>query len=379
MRAIGSSNFDAALVEEAHATADDRGLTPFATEQSEYSWVARDAEAELLPACERLGVGFVPYFPLASGLLTGKYRRGEPAPEGTRLHGRELDESRLARVEQPRDVGARARRLAARGRDRRSRRAARGRVGDRGRDEAGAGARERRGRQLGADGGGARVAPRPRRPGSRPPESSSASERAGVADGVRAAGRSGTSARCRGGSRARPCGAAPRWWCAVDFASPVSSVSSFSEASPFASRRRIRIRASSASARPSASARSCTSRSASSRLLGRVADDPRVAVLAEEQPRPRGEVRREHDARRLRLALVDEPPRGRRDQRVGRELRGERALGRGVRLERSRDLGLGRCEHLAGEAAQDGEEPALRLGRASAAAAARATRRARPA
>ena len=100
VRAVGSSNFDAALVEEARATAAERGLSPFVTEQSEYSWVARDAETELLPVCERLGIGFVPYFPLASGLLTGKYRRGEPAPEGTRLHGRELDDSRLARVEQ---------------------------------------------------------------------------------------------------------------------------------------------------------------------------------------------------------------------------------------------------------------------------------------
>ena len=53
----------------------------------------------MLPACERLGVGFIPYFPLASGLLTGKYRRGEPAPEGTRLHGREIEDAKLDRVE----------------------------------------------------------------------------------------------------------------------------------------------------------------------------------------------------------------------------------------------------------------------------------------
>jgi aryl-alcohol dehydrogenase-like predicted oxidoreductase len=99
VRAIGSSNFTAAMVEEADAIASERRLTPFASEQSEYSWLARDAEDELLPACQRLGVGFVPYFPLASGLLTGKYRRGEPAPEGTRLHGRELDEAKLDRVE----------------------------------------------------------------------------------------------------------------------------------------------------------------------------------------------------------------------------------------------------------------------------------------
>jgi aryl-alcohol dehydrogenase-like predicted oxidoreductase len=99
VRAIGSSNFTAAMVEEAHAVAGERGYTPFATEQSEYSWLRRDAEQELLPACERLGVGFIPYFPLASGLLTGKYRKDEPPPEGTRLHGRELDDADLDRVE----------------------------------------------------------------------------------------------------------------------------------------------------------------------------------------------------------------------------------------------------------------------------------------
>jgi aryl-alcohol dehydrogenase-like predicted oxidoreductase len=87
------------MVEEAHAIATEQGLTPFVSEQSEYSWLVRDAEEELLPVCERLGIGFIPYFPLASGLLTGKYRRGEPAPEGTRLHGRELDDARLDRVE----------------------------------------------------------------------------------------------------------------------------------------------------------------------------------------------------------------------------------------------------------------------------------------
>ena len=97
--AIGSSNFTAAMVEEAHAIAAERQLTPFVSEQSEYSWLAREAENELLPACERLGIGFIPYFPLASGLLTGKYRRGEPAPEGTRLHGRDLDDAKLDRVE----------------------------------------------------------------------------------------------------------------------------------------------------------------------------------------------------------------------------------------------------------------------------------------
>jgi aryl-alcohol dehydrogenase-like predicted oxidoreductase len=105
VRAIGSSNFTAAMVEEAHATAEQRGLTRFATEQSQYSWLRRGAEEELIPACARLGVGFIPYFPLASGLLTGKYRRGQPTPAGTRLHGRELDESDLERVERLEEVG----------------------------------------------------------------------------------------------------------------------------------------------------------------------------------------------------------------------------------------------------------------------------------
>jgi len=99
VRAVGSSNFTPSLVKEARKVSDDESLTPFVSEQSEYSLLARDAEAELLPTCQRLGVGFIPYFPLASGLLTGKYRRGEAAQEGTRLHGRELADARLAKVE----------------------------------------------------------------------------------------------------------------------------------------------------------------------------------------------------------------------------------------------------------------------------------------
>jgi aryl-alcohol dehydrogenase-like predicted oxidoreductase len=106
VRAIGSSNLTAELVERAHAHAAANKLTPFVSEQSEYSWLAREAEEELLPACERLGIGFIPYFPLASGLLTGKYRKGEPPPEGTRLHGRELEDARLDAVERLRGFAA---------------------------------------------------------------------------------------------------------------------------------------------------------------------------------------------------------------------------------------------------------------------------------
>jgi aryl-alcohol dehydrogenase-like predicted oxidoreductase len=100
VRAIGSSNFTAAQVEEAHAISTSHGLTQFVAEQSRYSWLARDAEEELLQACERFGIGFIPYSPLANGLLTGKYRRGRPAPEGTRLPGRDIRDSDLQRVEQ---------------------------------------------------------------------------------------------------------------------------------------------------------------------------------------------------------------------------------------------------------------------------------------
>ena len=107
VRAIGSSNFTAAMVEEAAEIARERGLTPFVSEQSEYSWLRREAEQELLPTCVRLGVGFIPYFPLASGLLTGKYARGQPAAEDTRLSGRELDEADLETVERLRAFGER--------------------------------------------------------------------------------------------------------------------------------------------------------------------------------------------------------------------------------------------------------------------------------
>ena len=85
-REIGGSNFSAAQLDEVAAAATDARLRPFVNVQNEYSLVQRDAEAEVIPACVRLGITFVPYFPLASGLLTGKYRRDEPAPEGSRLH-----------------------------------------------------------------------------------------------------------------------------------------------------------------------------------------------------------------------------------------------------------------------------------------------------
>ncbi|PWU21309.1 MAG: aldo/keto reductase [Candidatus Rokuibacteriota bacterium] len=84
VREIGCSNFSAAQLRES-AAAVARGAARFVSVQNEFSLVNREAESEVLSECERLGMIFLPYFPLASGLLTGKVRRGEPAPAGTRL------------------------------------------------------------------------------------------------------------------------------------------------------------------------------------------------------------------------------------------------------------------------------------------------------
>jgi aryl-alcohol dehydrogenase-like predicted oxidoreductase len=89
VRAIGASNFRAEQIEEADRAARENGLTRFTAIQNEYSLLGREAEANVIPACERLDIAFIPYFPLASGLLTGKYRRGEAGPEGSRLSGRD--------------------------------------------------------------------------------------------------------------------------------------------------------------------------------------------------------------------------------------------------------------------------------------------------
>nr|MCW2727934.1 aldo/keto reductase [Aeromicrobium sp.] len=85
VRAIGSSNLQAWQVVDASWISKTNDLAPFVTAQNEYSLYNRTAEVELVPACLELGVGILPYFPLAYGLLTGKYRRGEAAPDGTRL------------------------------------------------------------------------------------------------------------------------------------------------------------------------------------------------------------------------------------------------------------------------------------------------------
>jgi aryl-alcohol dehydrogenase-like predicted oxidoreductase len=88
VRAIGASNFSAEQIEEADAVARERGMARFVAVQNEYNLLNREAERQVLPTCEQLGIGFVPYFSLASGLLSGKYRRGESGPEGARLSAR---------------------------------------------------------------------------------------------------------------------------------------------------------------------------------------------------------------------------------------------------------------------------------------------------
>jgi aryl-alcohol dehydrogenase-like predicted oxidoreductase len=87
VREIGCSNFSAKQLEEAADAASEHGLRRFATVQNEYSLLHPEPREEVIPACERLGIPLMPYFPLASGLLSGKYRRGEAPPPGSRLAG----------------------------------------------------------------------------------------------------------------------------------------------------------------------------------------------------------------------------------------------------------------------------------------------------
>jgi aryl-alcohol dehydrogenase-like predicted oxidoreductase len=103
VREIGCSNFSAAQIRDAPAAAP-AGAASFVSVQNELSLLNRAAERDVLPECERLGLAFLPYFPLASGLLTGKYVRGATAPDGTRLSldwaaSRFLNDERLATVE----------------------------------------------------------------------------------------------------------------------------------------------------------------------------------------------------------------------------------------------------------------------------------------
>jgi aryl-alcohol dehydrogenase-like predicted oxidoreductase len=85
VRYVGNSNFAGWQIADADWTARAGGMTPFISAQNQYSLLHREVEAEVVPACEHFGLGLLPFFPLGSGLLSGKYKRGEKAAEGTRL------------------------------------------------------------------------------------------------------------------------------------------------------------------------------------------------------------------------------------------------------------------------------------------------------
>ena len=85
VRYLGNSNFAGWQIADADWTARAANLTPFISAQNRYSLLQRQVEAEVVPACEQFGLGLLPFFPLDSGLLSGKYRRGETPPDGTRL------------------------------------------------------------------------------------------------------------------------------------------------------------------------------------------------------------------------------------------------------------------------------------------------------
>ncbi len=101
VRYIGHSNFSGWQVAEAAGLARELGTAAFISAQNHWSLLERAAEAEVVPAARHFGLGVLPYFPLANGLLTGKIRRGQPAQEGTRLAGRPeyVTDEKLSRVE----------------------------------------------------------------------------------------------------------------------------------------------------------------------------------------------------------------------------------------------------------------------------------------
>ena len=85
VRYLGNSNFAGWQIADADWTARTAGHTPFISAQNQYSLLHREVEDEVVPACEQFGLGLLPFFPLDSGLLSGKYQRGTTPPEGTRL------------------------------------------------------------------------------------------------------------------------------------------------------------------------------------------------------------------------------------------------------------------------------------------------------
>lgn len=99
LRFVGCSNFSGAQIEAARAASRGRGRCAFATAQNRYSLLDRAAERDVVPACADSGMGILPYYPLANGLLTGKYRRGAPWPGGTRLSAGRVSDAEWRAVE----------------------------------------------------------------------------------------------------------------------------------------------------------------------------------------------------------------------------------------------------------------------------------------
>jgi aryl-alcohol dehydrogenase-like predicted oxidoreductase len=96
VRQIGNSNFSADQIDAAAAAAEQHGVARFVSAQNEFSLLRTGVQREVLPACERNGLVLLPYFPLASGMLTGKYQRDAAPPAGTRLAG--FPEDRASRL-----------------------------------------------------------------------------------------------------------------------------------------------------------------------------------------------------------------------------------------------------------------------------------------
>ena len=153
VRYIGSSNLAGWQVIDADWTSRTSGFEAFISAQNEYSWLNRSVETELVPALEHTGQSLLPYFPLASGLLTGKYRRGRVCScqaAGWRRQQGAARQGELRSDRSHRGVRGRARALHAPGRDRRAGGHADGWLGDCGRHLGRAGEAERRRRTLGA-------------------------------------------------------------------------------------------------------------------------------------------------------------------------------------------------------------------------------------
>ena len=165
VRYLGCSNFTGWMIADAHWTSETRRLESFVSAQNEWSLLNRKVEHEVVPACQRFGFGVIPYFPLASGLLTGKVQRGEKPARGKSARGRPLRarpaRRQLRQARPPRAVGQGARSHAHRGRALVVGESAGGLVGDRGRDVTRAGddqrGRDANGSHAGGDHGDRRT------------------------------------------------------------------------------------------------------------------------------------------------------------------------------------------------------------------------------